>query len=173
MTRLCEDFARARGRGRLGFIAFMAHHDFWSTRSSVDAQARASTSAPTVQTTPIPEPSPLPSLSATSGAAAAGASRAAPVALILKSSAWKKLLPFRRRGPSTNVPVQRLAWRSGRLQPGVPQRPVLSAQLPFIVPSIEARSERVPRTLLLDVWLFQNQDKPSMQPLPCVSSLPY
>ena len=123
----------------------MAHHDFWSTRSSVDAQARASMSAPTagVQTTRLPEPSPLPFSSATAGAAAGtrAASRAAPAALI----PWKKPVPFR-RGPSTNVPVQSLGCRSVRLQPGVPHRPVSSAQLRFIV-LFEARNERVPGTL--------------------------
>ena len=139
----------------------MAHHDFWSTRKSVDAQASPSMSAPTagVQTMRLlHKPSPSPSSSAASDATAGAttASRAAPVALLLKSGAWKKPVPSRRRGPSTNWPVQGavVCW-SGSLQPGVPHRPVSSTQLAFIVAS-RARTKRVPSTLsTLDVqWFF-------------------
>ena len=119
----------------------MAHHDFWSTRKSVDAQASASMSAPTAgfQTMRLLyEPSPSPSSPAASDATAGAttASRAVPVALLLKSGAWKKPVPSRRLGPSTNWPVQGVVvcW-SGKLQPGVPHRPVSSAQLAFIVAS--------------------------------------
>ena len=136
----------------------MAHHDFWSTRKSVDAQASPSMSAPTagVQTMRLlHKPSPSPSSSAASDATAGAttASRAAPVALLLKSGAWKKPVPSRRRGPSTNWPVQGavVCW-SGSLQPGVPHRPVSSTQLAFIVAS-RARTKRVPSTLsTLDVF---------------------
>ena len=135
----------------------MAHHDFWSTRKSVDAQASPSMSAPTagVQTMRLlHKPSPSPSSSAASDATAGAttASRAAPVALLLKSGAWKKPVPSRRRGPSTNWPVQGVVCWSGSLQPGVPHRPVSSAQLAFIVAS-RARTKRVPSTLsTLDVF---------------------